>query len=84
MRATGTAEETHGSKGRRGEELALRQYNLDKQTNVLREGEVNKTNAVGRSEVKARDPFNTRLAQAPPRNLSRTIDRLDSLDCFNG
>jgi predicted membrane GTPase involved in stress response len=48
------------------------------------QGRGEKTNAILCSEVKAREPFQYSMVQTPPRNLSRTIDRLDCLDWLNG
>jgi hypothetical protein len=34
--------------------------------------------------AESQGPFQYSMVQTPPRNLSRTIDRLDYLDCLNG
>jgi hypothetical protein len=73
------------SNGTRGEESSsAAAIHLAEQTNGPREGEVKRTNATLCSEVNARDHFKYSMVQTPPRNLSRTIDRLDSLDWLNG
>jgi hypothetical protein len=72
------------SNGTRGEESSsAAAIHLNEQTNGLRKGAVKRINAVLCSEVKARTISILDDAN-PPRNLSRTIDRLDCLDCLKG